>query len=471
LTHHDVVIAGGGFAGIYAAWRLVRSGASVALVEAADQLGGNMRSRPWEGYWLDQGTHVLDLRTALAREFYADVLGDELVSLDGHRWASTVGEGWSMDIEMPDFSVDAPSLAETALIELERLHASGTGLAREPESYERWYRERYGRTLAEAILPMARKLTGGGDPAALSPDAHVALAALSRPKLGTDERMVALKTADPFWDARLGVSLGCADERFGAAGVDGLIGYPAHGGLGGFCGHATRRLAELGVELATGCPIERIENAGRGPVLVSGERRWSGGTLFWTLPDFLLAQLFGVPDRTRELSLPVGTCFVAFEVPEESIAGPNYLNDYAAHRLPTRYNRAGVYGRQTREDGYTVVMAEVPRHPAALRSGFRSEDEAAVWSAMLETGYLRAGTRYRGSTAWGCPVAFSVPRPGWEAVDGELRRGLRSRAGRVVGIPPGRRVRDEFMKCFDTTLQHVLSTDDPHDAELHRRCA
>ena len=66
----DVVIVGGGIAGLAAAWRLRHR--DVLLLEASDRLGGRMRSDPCDGYWLNYGAHLFpgpgSLVDAMARE-------------------------------------------------------------------------------------------------------------------------------------------------------------------------------------------------------------------------------------------------------------------------------------------------------------------------------------------------------------------------------------------------------------------
>ena len=53
----DVVIIGGGIAGLSAAWRLRHR--DVLLLEASDLLGGRMHSEPCGEYWLNYGAHLL----------------------------------------------------------------------------------------------------------------------------------------------------------------------------------------------------------------------------------------------------------------------------------------------------------------------------------------------------------------------------------------------------------------------------
>src|SRR5918993_3451905 len=52
----DVVVIGGGIAGLSAAWRLRHR--DVLVLEAGDRLGGRMRSEPCGEYWLNHGAHL-----------------------------------------------------------------------------------------------------------------------------------------------------------------------------------------------------------------------------------------------------------------------------------------------------------------------------------------------------------------------------------------------------------------------------
>ena len=77
----NVVVVGGGVAGIVAALDCAAAGASVTLVEVRPRLGGAAYSIEREGLWLDNGQHVF-LRCCTAyRELLAKLGSEELVEL------------------------------------------------------------------------------------------------------------------------------------------------------------------------------------------------------------------------------------------------------------------------------------------------------------------------------------------------------------------------------------------------------
>ena len=52
---HDVIVVGGGFAGVTAARECALRGRDVLLLEARDRLGGRTWSKPWAGTRIEYG--------------------------------------------------------------------------------------------------------------------------------------------------------------------------------------------------------------------------------------------------------------------------------------------------------------------------------------------------------------------------------------------------------------------------------
>ncbi|MEP3299045.1 MAG: NAD(P)-binding protein [Pseudoruegeria sp.] len=448
------MVAGAGFAGIYAAWRLARSGSKVALVEAADKIGGNLQSRPWNGYWVDNGTHNFDIRTPIGEAFYTDILQDNILIWDDQQWACTTNKTWTNGFEMPDFSVDNPALAQRALAELKALENEPQS-TQVPDRYLDWYRLNYGATLTDSIIPMLRKYTGS-DPALFSADARSSLGMFSRPKLGSDAEMIELKEKSPFWDDRLGVSLMSGDRRFAGKSTNKKFAYPARHGLKGFCDAAQKRLIEMGVDIYTGHGVNAISDSGQAVRVTAGDQTFTASKLFWSLPEVVLAKILDLEVDLMSSAVPVGTCFFAFEVPANSVQGPDYLQDYSQDRLPFRYNKVGIYGEQTKSNGNTLVTAEVPSHPANIKTVITDENQSRAWQALLDTGYLKPGTIAADAMYWGHPVAYTMPKAGWRTPYEKAQQLFNDVSERIVGVEFGYRGRFNFMMFYENKLQHKL---------------
>jgi oxygen-dependent protoporphyrinogen oxidase len=54
-----VIVVGGGIAGLGAAWQLQNAGVEVEVLESESEAGGRMRSRFWNGAWIDRGAEFI----------------------------------------------------------------------------------------------------------------------------------------------------------------------------------------------------------------------------------------------------------------------------------------------------------------------------------------------------------------------------------------------------------------------------
>ncbi|MDT2017636.1 MAG: NAD(P)-binding protein [Planktomarina sp.] len=454
MKKFDVIIGGAGFAGIYAAWRLAKSGCSVALLEAENGIGGNLNSRQWGKFWLDNGTHNFDMRTKLGNDFFQDIMGDDLQIWTEPYWASTMNKSWSHGFEMPDLSKENPTLAAQALTELQKIKKEWRSDINS-ESYIESYRQSYGPTLTATTLRLVKKFTGS-DPTCLSAEAGQSLGIFDRPKLGTDKEMITFKKSDPFWDKRLGVSLLSDDNKFSGKSIKFKVGYPKKRGLMGFCINAQRRLEELGVQIKLGHKIDNIENDRAGIYVTAENTRFSAKKIFWSLSEIGLSKVLGTGIDFTQDFIPVGTCLFAFEVSEKDVKGPGYLHDFHPERACFRYNKMGVYSQQVHSKGNTIVMAEVPSHPVDIPKNTTLNMSKVVWQNICDSEFVRPIDQPIASTCWGLPVAFTLPRIGWRSNFIKLQEMINNKLPDLHFIGFGPRGRTSYMSYYDRNLHDFL---------------
>ena len=456
MKRADVVIVGAGFAGIYAAWALARAGAQVTLVDSNDAIGGVLRSRVWKDFWLDNGTHNLDMRTALGETFFLDVLKDNILIIKDMEYASMVDREWTYGFAFPDLSKFSSKLSSRGIAELIALSKVDKWTA--ATSYLQWYEQNYGEVLTRTFTPMIKKVTGS-DPSEFAVEANKSLSFFNRPKLGSDVEMILLKKRSAFFDDRLGVSNRCGEPCFLGMNTNKIFSYPAAKGMQGFCDSAKKRLEELNVEILLQSQVTSIGRSSDAGLRVelNGKNQLSANKLLWTLPQGPLAKVLSLNMQSNQNYTPVATTIFAYEVNREEIVGPDYLHDYSSDRIAFRYNRAGVYGNQIKPDGTTVVMAEVPHIPQFPNSFCTDQMSETVWKNLVESGFMSANAVCLDSTCWGIPAAYVVPKNGWRELYDEIGIAIERFSENIHYISFANQGRLEFMRYFEQTLSQKIT--------------
>jgi protoporphyrinogen oxidase len=445
-----IAVVGGGFNGIYAAWRLAREGEDVALFEASKLLGGGMQSLDFRGFSVDVGAQILDFRQAEHEDFFRDLMGDDVRVLDEFSGGSFTTESITRHLEYPDFGSEQ-EFSAAALSQLhERLLERDGGQGGTPHSFPEFIRERFGELVGGRLVAIAEKLAGGSVEH-LGLGAALSFPMLSRVKLGDDAEMIPLKLSDPRLNDRLAVTSACGVPEFLGRNTNPRFGYPSHGGLSSLWTAANRRLVELGVRIELDSGIARILADAEEVTLelVDGRTETFAGVA-WTLSDKALAFAMGMQNLLDSVPAPteVDINLHIFEVLAADIIGPDYLNDFNLSHVVSRCSSGGICSNQIRSDGTTFVTAEVNRR-GGLTSRGATDAAMEVWQSLVSVGYLRRSAKVSHSTVHEYPRAIVVWPVGQH--QDALKASLDDAIGpKVVSCRSEVRGRAAFMERFDS---------------------
>ncbi|MBM4374473.1 MAG: FAD-dependent oxidoreductase [Deltaproteobacteria bacterium] len=321
------VIVGGGIAGLVAALRLARSGASVVLLEREMALGGLLRSRRLPtGQYVDQGTHFLadtgieDLDVLVRSMLPASELR-RLAPLQAGTFAFgrlNVSSA-SLDIRGLGRDLEAQIVAEALCTEENGQEASDLATH---------VMQLFGSTALRTVFdPIFKKLCGVGC-AELAPDAM---------RLFSLARLVALNPAatrrlksTPHGDARF--SFHSNDEGKNPASAY----YPTHGGIGRWTEALARAVQDEGVEVRLGTSVQRVTRHRDSTVSLSLSNgdHLASDLLVWSVPSGMLLRALGEPPESMpQVRASIIEHFV-FDRP--FLVGAHYVHTYGPDVGPFR---------------------------------------------------------------------------------------------------------------------------------------
>ena len=387
MSTSDVLVLGGGVAGLAAALDLAEAGRSVAVLEASDRLGGVVRTLRHGGFTADVGPDVFLVRKPAALALCerlgvetAPARGGALIQRGGRLHALPAGlSGLVPGHARPLLTTPALPLAARARAAAEPLVRRRTGGA--DESLEAFAVRRFGRGAWDGLIePLLGGLYGA--------DAGPISLRATLPHLHARERQGPLLR----WRGRL------------ATGVDGAAGSPFRrpvGGMDCLVAALADALRQLGAALETGVSVESVEAVPGGYRVRTSAGPREAGALLVALPApaasralagldaDLAAPLAGVPMGSAGVAV-VGFASRGTAVPDVSgwlvprreggpVQAVTMLSRKHPGAAPPDHDLARVFFRPDAlgqpDDALVAAAADHLRHHVGLTA-------APVWAAV-----------------------------------------------------------------------------------------
>lgn len=144
-TETDILIIGGGPAGLTAARELTKAGKKVIVVEMLNRVGGISRTEDFEGYKLDIGGHRFFTKIPEVQSFWEEVMGDKFLVRPRLSRIFYNGKFFFYPIKLFDV-IKKLGFFESLLVGISYFQAQ-LFPSREEENLEQWVSNRFGKRL------------------------------------------------------------------------------------------------------------------------------------------------------------------------------------------------------------------------------------------------------------------------------------------------------------------------------------
>lgn len=153
----SILVVGGGFRSLIAAFGYSDKGYKVTIVEAGDRLGGFMSPIPWNGYWLDKGPQYFDNFTKDDHNLMTDILGGDMLENLEFKYATYIKGQKTEGYAIPDWRKLGPDFCNAAFNQITERAFNEAGSNHECNLH-RFLTEKFGTVLTHEIEKICRKM-------------------------------------------------------------------------------------------------------------------------------------------------------------------------------------------------------------------------------------------------------------------------------------------------------------------------
>lgn len=350
------IVVGGGFRGIVTADLLRARGNKVVLVERAQDLGGVLVSRQWNGFWLDNGCHLFANDDDESTAVTLTILGDAAAPV-AVRYASVTNGVKTDGTAIPDLAAYGPEYAQR--IQTELTGAGDDGACR---NLRERFDVRFGRT-AGALVDSAFHKVYRIESSKVEADA-LRLTPFRRIQFLEANKARALKGLSSALDQRVAAPSQDDPMRYSGATKQGYPHrnfYPIGRGMRTFGELAAARLKSVGVDLQLGVGIAGLKEHSSGVELKLADGRvLEADHVAWTATTDAFARLQGMHDAISPYTHRLAMVLYYFAIPKDAEGPYTYVHDFDRDHRVYRASVPGSYALDACPPGQSYVCAEVP---------------------------------------------------------------------------------------------------------------
>ncbi len=372
-------------------------------------MGGVLRSVEMDGFVFDKGCHLFSNEADTITEIMMEILDGEYEPVHV-KYASIINRKKTDGFAIPDFCSFGEDVSRQVLWEILEAAAAQPSESRNlQEVFDKRFGPTAGGLLTEAARKMYRlppeELDAGG----------FGLSFFHRIRFIEDEAALVLKQSPPL-DERIAASSQNDPLKFyrdTATKHDFRNYYPTGRGLLKFCENAERKLAEAGVTVRCGSPVESLEFGDDCKVAFEGGETLTGDRVLWTGEIEKLTSMLRLESAIGDYIKHVPMVLYYFVI-ERGTEGPyTYLHSFDAEDIVFRASVPGSYVEDSPcPEGKTYVCCEVPTDIGSPEWENKDAYASKAWEELQRHGVV-TGDQPLDTKAFTIPVTYKMPKIGY----------------------------------------------------------